>query len=101
MGSVFLTALWEPFTGRWVMAGETLVVPTWKGLCECVKLTKMSRSRKAIPSKNSMALRQRRRTRPSQVKTGLSSPPIPGERLRLALELSDFCLSLREAGRRP
>jgi hypothetical protein len=60
---------------------------TWKGSRVCVKLPTMSGSQKAARNKTSMMPRQRRRRRPSQVKTGLTSLPTPGERLRLALEV--------------
>jgi len=44
-----------------------------------------------------LPLSQRRRRRPSRVKTPPPPASSPSERLRLALELSDFCLALREA----
>lgn len=43
---------------------------------------------------------QRRRPLPSRVKTAPSCPTTPAERLQLAMELSDFCLALRDAIRR-
>lgn len=47
-----------------------------------------------------LPLEQKRRPRPSWVKTPLPTPVTPAARLRLALELSDYCLALREALRR-
>ncbi len=44
-----------------------------------------------------LSLRQRQRRRPSRIKTPTSSAATPSERLRIALELSDLCLALREA----
>ena len=51
-------------------------------------------------NKNPLPLNQRRRPRPSRVKPLPPYPTTPAERLRVALELSDFCLALREAARR-
>jgi hypothetical protein len=48
----------------------------------------------------SLSLSQKRRPRPSQVKTTLPPPSTPSERLQLALELSDFCFALRQAVKR-
>ena len=47
-----------------------------------------------------LSLRQRQRRRPSRVKSRPLSPGTPSENLRLALELSDLCYALREAGRK-
>jgi len=63
-------------------------------------------SRKMISSgtqkqnKNPLPLNQRRRPRPSRVKSLAPYPTTPSERLCIALELSDFCLALREAAQR-
>ena len=51
-------------------------------------------------NKFSLPLNQRRRPRPSRVKPLPLYPTTPAERLRMAFELSDFCLALREAARR-
>ena len=51
-------------------------------------------------NKFSLPLNQQRRPRPSRVKSLPLYPTTPAERLRVALELSDFCLTLREAARR-
>jgi hypothetical protein len=58
----------------------------------------MPRLRKT--QRNKLPLSQRRRPRPSRIKTAPSSPATPAERLELAMELSDFCLALRDAARR-
>jgi hypothetical protein len=50
--------------------------------------------------RNTLPLSQRRRPRPSRAKAAESTSATPAERLQLALELSDFCLALREAARR-
>lgn len=47
-----------------------------------------------------LPLKQARRPRPSRVKGDTPQPRMPAERLALCLELSDFCLELREAARR-
>ena len=47
-----------------------------------------------------LPLKQARRPRPSRVKSDTPPPQTPVERLALCLELSDFCLELREAARR-
>lgn len=47
-----------------------------------------------------LSLKQARRPRPSRVKGDTSQPRTTSERLALCLELSDFCLELREAARR-
>ena len=60
----------------------------------------MALLRRAQRNTNSLPINQRLRPRPSRVKLAPASPSTPAERLRLALELSDFCLALREAGRR-
>jgi hypothetical protein len=53
-------------------------------------------SRKSAP----LPLHQRQRRRPSRVKSRPPSPGTPSENLKLALELSDLCHALREAGRK-
>ena len=50
--------------------------------------------------RDTLPLSQRRRPRPSRAKPARVVPSTPVERLELALELSDFCLALREAARR-
>ena len=50
--------------------------------------------------KNLLPLNQRRRPRPSRVKALPPYSTTPAERLRMAFELSDFCLALRESARR-
>ncbi len=61
---------------------------------------KMNSSGIQKQNKNSLPLNQRRRPRPSRVKPLSLYPTTPAERLRMAFELSDFCLALREATRR-
>jgi len=55
--------------------------------------------RKLLSQLKSLPLRQRQRRHPSRVKSRALSRATPGENLRLALELSDFCLALRKAAR--
>jgi len=47
-----------------------------------------------------LSLRQRQRPRPSRVKSTPQANGTPSENLKLAMALSDFCLSLRDAGRK-
>jgi hypothetical protein len=61
---------------------------------------KMTRPGPQKQDKNLLPLNQRRRPRPSRLKPLPPSPTTPAERLRMAFELSDFCLALREATRR-
>ena len=65
-----------------------------------VTLGKMNSSGVQKQNKNPLPLNQRRRPRPSRVKPLPSYSTTPAERLLVALELSDFCLALREAARR-
>jgi hypothetical protein len=51
-------------------------------------------------NRNALPLSQRRRPRPSRIKIPSALPKSPAARLQLALELSDFCLALRDAARR-
>ena len=60
----------------------------------------MALVRKMHRNTDSLPLSQRQRPRSSRVKRPPVAPLTPAGRLRLALELSDFCLALREAGRR-
>lgn len=47
-----------------------------------------------------LTLRQRQRPRPSSIKTIVATSETPSQRLRRAIELSEFCLTLREAQKR-
>lgn len=60
----------------------------------------MALLRRARLDTHSLPINQRQRPRPSRVKLAPDSPSTPAARLRLALELSDFCLTLRDARRR-
>jgi len=60
----------------------------------------MAASQSSKKKKASLPLSQRRRPRPSRVKAVPVHAATPAERLRTALELSDFCLLLHEAARR-
>jgi len=55
---------------------------------------------KSNRSTDQLSLRQRQRRRPSRVKSRPLSSGTPSENLKLALELSDLCHALREAGRK-
>jgi hypothetical protein len=57
-------------------------------------------SSKLRPRGKQLSLRQRQRRRPSLVKSRLNPPGTPSENLKLALELSDLCLTLRDAARK-
>jgi len=61
---------------------------------------KMNSSGPQKQNKNLLPFNQRRRPRPSRVKPLPLYPTTPAERLRMAFELSDFCLALREAAQR-
>jgi hypothetical protein len=47
----------------------------------------------------SLPLSQRQRPKPSKVKAKKPRRRSPGDNLRLAMEISDFCLALRDAVR--
>jgi hypothetical protein len=71
----------------------------WQAQSQFVTLREMTTS-KAAQKMKIFALSQRQRPRPSRVKSRILRATTPGERLQLAMELSDFCLNLREAMRR-
>lgn len=62
-------------------------------------LGKVARS-KSPRSPDHLSLRQRQRRRPSRVKSRPHVPGTPSENLKLALEHSDLCYALRDAGRK-
>jgi len=51
-------------------------------------------------AQESFSLNQRRRRRPSRVKSRIPVHFTPGENLQLACELSDLCIELNKAARR-
>jgi len=77
--------------------GATLAF--WQALDRSVNLFAMKRST-ASASTELISLRQRQRRRPSRVKSTPQANGTPSENLKLAMELSDLCLSLRDAGRK-